>query len=412
MKASVRHVLLAVEVGEASLVGESAGYIVLGAADRALVRASVAHTGSVFLDPDGQVHLDGTLADTESVEASLRQLLGELLGRVRTPCPNLERVASRRECRGLSTLVTELEAALVPVNRRAAKRSLGRLCRDAERSRHLEWARARVEPVAPRAQVDVHHGTALPAHDGVSILEMNVDEELSVDVPVEVVAVTPRHAVVTLAESAVVDDEPAASDEQGAEQGAVTTLRESAAVELFTSVHAPVHHLASDAFRSAILDELPADDAPSEGALVEEEPTRLWSPEVRDGDLLGAHDAAVDEEPTRVMALEVRESTEVREASRPQIRKVKVLGAWRSTGPDVPDDVPLVDVPDSAPARRPSDVSELLARFGRNEPARVELLEGLRQLAHVEHTPAPPPLDGSLDGERHFASPLAVIRAG
>src|SRR5690606_2907292 len=73
-------------------------------------------------------------ARPEVQEVVLRQVLGELLAEVRTPFPNLSRVASRDETRGLGSLVTELEAALVPVNRRAAKRSLSRLSRETHRA--------------------------------------------------------------------------------------------------------------------------------------------------------------------------------------------------------------------------------------------------------------------------------------
>lgn len=401
MKASVRHVLLAVEVGEASLVGESAGYIVLGAADRALVRASVAHTSSVFLDVEGQVHLDGTDADAAAVEASLRLLLGELLGHVRTPCPNLERVAQRRECRGLSTLVTELEAALVPVNRRAARRSLGRLCRDAERSRHLEWTRARVEPVVARAAglptfEPAHLGT--DAHDDGFEVHFEEGAEASGEVA-GAAPNTPASDALQAFEAPPAFGLPPAFD---SEDSAVTTLRDSAGVEIYTSVHAPVHHVAPRSGEALLLAEASMVGAVAEyegdaEAALDQEPTRLRAIEVE-------ADRA-DDEPTRLLAPAVREATELREASEPSasarpVRKVRVLGAWRSAGPDLPDDAPIVDVPDSAQPRRPSDVSELLARFQKSEPVRVELLEGLRALARVERTPAPPPLGGPTEGEQ------------
>src|SRR5690606_16572596 len=127
MTVSLRDVMLAVGYGDASLVGETSGYLILGAADCAIHRTESASPDSISLTEDGTVRLEGSPADEDQVERALRALLGQLLQRVRTPSPNLQRVADRRDFRGLLGLVSELEAALVPVNRRAARRTLARL---------------------------------------------------------------------------------------------------------------------------------------------------------------------------------------------------------------------------------------------------------------------------------------------
>lgn len=133
MNASLREIVLAVRFGEASLVGESVGYLILGACDRAVAVPRVVDLDGVLVTGEGEVVLDAAPVSEEEAERCLRALLGQLLTLLRAPFPNLARVAERAPC-GLSHLVSELEAALVPVNRRAARRSLSRLVREARKS--------------------------------------------------------------------------------------------------------------------------------------------------------------------------------------------------------------------------------------------------------------------------------------
>ena len=149
MTTTLRDVVLAMRTGHAALVGENAGYLVLLAADAAVLSPAVATREAVHLDEDGTVRLVGMTASAVVAEMSLRRLLGDLLAELRSPAPNLERVAQRSDSRGLDTLVLELEAALVPVNRRAAKRSLARLFRETERARKKYAADFAVVPRSP-----------------------------------------------------------------------------------------------------------------------------------------------------------------------------------------------------------------------------------------------------------------------
>ena len=148
MKATLRDIVLAVRYGDAALVGESAGYLVLGAADRALSSSRHCHLDSVAVNADGDIELDAVSCSPEDAELSLRSLLGTLLKEARTPCPNLTRVAERTTVRGMRDFVTELEVALVPVNRKAAKRSLCRLAREAVRSRESERHSLQVQAIS------------------------------------------------------------------------------------------------------------------------------------------------------------------------------------------------------------------------------------------------------------------------
>lgn len=147
MSVSLRDVVLAVGYGDASLVGESVGYLILGAADNALRACQRACLDSITIDEEGSVRLKGPQVDEDEAERALRALLASLLARVRIPSNNLARVAARRDLRGLEGLVAELEAALVPVNRRAARRTLARLCREAHKSAARQHTFAEVAEV-------------------------------------------------------------------------------------------------------------------------------------------------------------------------------------------------------------------------------------------------------------------------
>jgi len=170
LNATLREIVLAVRYGDASLVGESVGYLILGVCDRAVAVPRVADLDGVMVTGEGDVVLDATIVTELEAEQSLRQLLGQLLTLLRTPFPNLARVATREPC-GLGHLVTELEAALVPVNRRAAKRSLSRLVRETRRSlarEHLHAATIEVD-ARPVVQAEV----AAPAWSPATLPEIS-----------------------------------------------------------------------------------------------------------------------------------------------------------------------------------------------------------------------------------------------
>ncbi|HYP87584.1 MAG TPA: hypothetical protein VEQ59_05515, partial [Polyangiaceae bacterium] len=87
------------------------------------------HDGSVRL----RVRSDAS--GGAGAEPALRSLLLRTLEVSSSVGPALRRAAERREEVGLPSLVRELEVALIPVNRGAAKRALSRLHRETERAR-------------------------------------------------------------------------------------------------------------------------------------------------------------------------------------------------------------------------------------------------------------------------------------
>ncbi|NLE87077.1 MAG: hypothetical protein GX607_11840 [Myxococcales bacterium] len=165
MSVSLAEIVAASRRGDTSFVAESAGYIVLGLADDALRKllgaAPVVDGWTARLDAHGDLIPDDVARDVSevAVERSLRGLLATLLQAVRSPSPNLARVAGRQGVTGLAHLVVELEAALVPVNRKAARRSLARLCRETQRA--LARGGLSVEPLlhvsaGPRGFPEAH----------------------------------------------------------------------------------------------------------------------------------------------------------------------------------------------------------------------------------------------------------------
>lgn len=136
MTVSLLEILSAARAHAAPLAAESAGYLLLGAADQVAVAPRQIGAEDVELAADGAVRLRASSGATsaESAELGLRTLLGQALQVSSSVGPALRRAAARRETTGLSHLVRELEVALIPVNRAAARRALTRLHRETERA--------------------------------------------------------------------------------------------------------------------------------------------------------------------------------------------------------------------------------------------------------------------------------------
>ncbi|MBN1610660.1 MAG: hypothetical protein JW940_28785 [Polyangiaceae bacterium] len=135
MSVSLDHVILAARSGTASLAAELCGYIVLGAADRVVRAPCQLFTSGVELGSEGEVRISsGRAAEEIAAEGSLRRLLSQLLQAARSGSPALERASRRPVGHGVAAFIGEIEAALVPVNRGAARRALARLHREAMRA--------------------------------------------------------------------------------------------------------------------------------------------------------------------------------------------------------------------------------------------------------------------------------------
>ena len=101
----------------------------------------------IQLTEDGALRvLSGRASSDEDAELSLRRALDQLLGVASSGSAALSRAGRRTSPVGLSSLVRELEAALIPVNRAAARRALARV--------HRETARALASGVLPEEELE------------------------------------------------------------------------------------------------------------------------------------------------------------------------------------------------------------------------------------------------------------------
>jgi hypothetical protein len=363
MRVTLAHLVAVARQGDASLVSESAGYIVLALADLAQRAPRLFLPAEVELEENGDVvSVGGAEADATLVEARIRRLLAWLLSESRVRNLNLERVSERGASAGLAHLVVELEAALVPVNRKAARRTLSRLYREVarclSRGEVVPATFPEAIPTAPETaqsalvapSLSAQAPSAPPSHEG---------EELA---PLDLSAVAPRVA-------------PAPRIvEMRAEPPASLNFVEPTPVAGL-SVLAP-HVAAIEAEPESV----PAESWSSGGAETELCNVEVWVEEFE-------RDAQQSELARRVdEALRASEAPEgVGPAGAESASSEAPLS--EASGPSVPSGPS--EPPSSRPERRPSDVHDLLARY-RPQPRSNEgaVLRGLERLAGLAPSPA------------------------
>jgi hypothetical protein len=144
------------------LAAESSGYLLLAVTDHVAAAPRAVSADEVELMPDGNVRLRArrAVASDVGVEQVLRQLLARTLEVSSSVGPALRRAAQRTEDAGLPALVRELETALIPVNRSAAKRALSRLYRETERAKSSGKLASLVEAEAAHARVAAAQASA------------------------------------------------------------------------------------------------------------------------------------------------------------------------------------------------------------------------------------------------------------
>jgi hypothetical protein len=163
MSVTVGEILAAARGGHAALTSEMAGYLVLGAADR-LAQASGAsfEPADIELDERGMVAVPGVRpAARNDAGALLRSALRDLLSLAPPGAAGLSRIARGSEESGAQRLVSEIEAALIPVNRAAARRALARLHRDVTKAR--DCGGLAPAPVAPPLPAETQIASPAPA---------------------------------------------------------------------------------------------------------------------------------------------------------------------------------------------------------------------------------------------------------
>jgi hypothetical protein len=128
---TIAQVVVVSEHRHAALPAELAGSLILAVADALTSLSLKVGPAELVLLEDGTVRVCGGIpTDDMSAEQSLRLLLDRILLSSCSVTPALLRAARRPSQGKVSILVRELEVALIPTNRGAARRALARLCRE------------------------------------------------------------------------------------------------------------------------------------------------------------------------------------------------------------------------------------------------------------------------------------------
>lgn len=124
-----------VEAKRVPLAPELAGYLTLEIADGTQGTGGDVDPKTVYVSEEGTVALVRPKKDALSgdPETSVRGILAKLLDASGSATPALTAAARRKSGTGMPALVSELEAALIPVNRAAGRRALARLAREVKR---------------------------------------------------------------------------------------------------------------------------------------------------------------------------------------------------------------------------------------------------------------------------------------
>lgn len=150
---TLEDVFAVVEAKRVPLAPELAGYLSLEIADGSQAAGGEVDPRTVYISEEGTVALVRPKKDAPSgdAETSVRAILTKLLEASGSATPALTASAKRKAGAGLPALVSELEAALIPVNRAAGRRALARLAREVKRVTLGLGRNASVPPPGPRA---------------------------------------------------------------------------------------------------------------------------------------------------------------------------------------------------------------------------------------------------------------------
>jgi hypothetical protein len=135
------------------LAPETAGYLVLGAADQLVDSPRILDERRcrVLVDGGRVVVPWSPPSAPADAESALRRLLQELLQVAHGNAPALSALAESAPKGTVALFVRELESALIPVNRAAATRALARVARESLRARAGDTKRAVLPPLSPPA---------------------------------------------------------------------------------------------------------------------------------------------------------------------------------------------------------------------------------------------------------------------
>ncbi len=150
MSYTLNHLHWAMARGRASLTVETAAFIVLSAAEQLQSSPRAVDNAAIMLTEAGSVMLaESAPTDPASCDGQLRGLLTRLVAECGGEHPGIDAVVFGRPD-SPRTLAAELRAALIPINRGAARRALQRLHR-------------RLEAAGPPLDARVEHASLRPA---------------------------------------------------------------------------------------------------------------------------------------------------------------------------------------------------------------------------------------------------------
>jgi hypothetical protein len=132
---TLEDVFAVVHAKRVPLAPELAGYLALELAEGVDPHGGDVELRSVFIGEEGTVAVvkPKRASVVGDAEQSIRDILARLLDASGAATPALGATARRKAGDGIRTLVEELEAALIPVNRAAGRRALARLAREVRR---------------------------------------------------------------------------------------------------------------------------------------------------------------------------------------------------------------------------------------------------------------------------------------
>jgi len=383
---SVSEILAGAAAQAVPLSAECAGYLVLAAADQSAVTPRRIGAGEVCLFEDGAVRvMGGAAADEGTTERDLRDLLGDLLFAASSPTSGLLRIQRRAVGNGVGALQRELETALIPVNRAAARRALARLARETARAK-LEGRLAELPAPKPRP------ASVAPAAPAASLVEPPVPAPpapvvmapvpVAPPVPVEANPVTASPAPVDVTAPFVMP--PVASAAQAESETVPEPIIQRRTMRPPPPPPAAVLDGASPVEPLVPLAQEPRVATPVLG-------TRIETTDPMAADVLvtfGENERTVIPEDGELIMvdadgrIENAESIDLTEPCPPISESSEAPAV-------VADYTPLPHLP--MPRPRASDVDDLIARLQEAPIAVGEVRAGLKRLAGLEPTPPPPP---------------------
>ncbi|MEN9580980.1 MAG: hypothetical protein RJA70_3989 [Pseudomonadota bacterium] len=128
MSFSLQEILIGARRSDLRVSAELTGFLSLAVAEQVRREPREFKPAEILLEPTGSLTVNTPLGDPALAEMAIRSWLGQLLAAAGAECGPLEAVAARSG-QGPESLCSELCAALVPLNRGAARRALCRLYR-------------------------------------------------------------------------------------------------------------------------------------------------------------------------------------------------------------------------------------------------------------------------------------------